>query len=328
MKKAVGAMLGSAVFAMLASACTQQDAADRFREPLPKASDARLNMPGSQVAGSPTQSATVHIQGGGSGSGDTGYAQFYALSRDLADGVDFVTLLITGTIGAITGNPPTTIDAKSATWGPAQGDALSPVMWKLVVTEVGDREFDYELDGRPHLSNNEADWRPILTGHGWGANDPNHRSGWFQFDNDAYRALDPQRGHDSGTARVTFDARTWPINIEASVKPGASPTTSFDVTVVHEKDGGGTVLLNAVGDIDQPKDGDNENLLLNSRWTSTGAGRADVKISGGSLGTITAFASECWSNTFARTYYTDNVNYRPAAGDATTCVYSQAQFPQ
>ena len=101
----------------------------------------------------------------------------------------------------------------------------------------------------------------------------------------------------------------------------------YDVTVAHDADGGGTLVVTAMADISSPPDGTNESVDENSRWNSTGAGRADVKMSGGDLST-TVLASQCWSSSFAQTYYTDNANYQPTAGDASTCAFAQAQFDQ
>jgi hypothetical protein len=317
------ALVGSTMFE---AGCTvQSNDASKYREPIPQASDAALALPGSQASATGGQSASsVHIQGGAAGGGTTGYATYYAFTRDIADAVDFTTAVILGALVAVTDGPPTTIDSSHAVWGPSNGgNALDPVTWKLVVTEVADREFDYEVDGRPHLSTSDADWKAILTGHGWGKTHPNHRTGWFQVDNDAFRALDPQRGRDQGTVKVTFDARSYPITIAAHVVQPATGSW-FDVTVTHQQDGSGTVGVIALGDVDTPKDGVNENVALDSRWNQTGAGRADVKLSGGDFKSLAVLASECWSSAFTRTYYTDSVGYQPTSGDPSSCVFPQA----
>ena len=75
-------------------------------------------------------------------------------------------------------------------------------------------------------------------------------------------------------------------------------------------------------------DGANESVSENSRWDTTGAGRADVRMTGGDFGSTVILASQCWSSQFAQTFYTDSVNYQPTAGDASTCAFAQAQFNQ
>jgi len=229
MKKTIASVVGIAGIAALAQACAVQSTdASKFREPIPQKSDVALGVPGSATAGSSTQSAGVKLQdnGPGGGSGGTGYAEFYSFTRSITDGVDTGTVLIIGEIEAITSLPPTTIDDNHAVWGPGSGDALDPVTWKLVVTQVGDREYDYEVDGRPHLSTSEADWKPLLQGHGYGNTHPMHRSGTFTLDNDAMRSLDPTRTSDTGTVKVTFDGRNYPIAITAAVAGSMSPCST------------------------------------------------------------------------------------------------------
>ena len=90
----------------------------------------------------------------------------------------------------------------------------------------------------------------------------------------------------------------------------------------------GTLILTALADASTPKDGTNENVDEKSRWDASGAGRADVKMSGGDFGSTTVMASQCWGSTFAQVYYTDNVDYQPTAGSASACAFGQASFDQ
>jgi hypothetical protein len=330
MHKTIAAVLGSAALVGWTQGCTLQTSdAERFREPIPQSSDATLALPGSLAAGGSAQSASaVRVQNNGTsgGAGTSGNASFYSFTRGIADTVYLVTVLILGEITAVTSLPPTTIDASHAVWGPGSGDALDPVSWKLTVTRAGDGGYDYEVDGRPHLSTSEADWRAILTGHGYDRADSRHRSGTFTVDSDALRALDPSRNGGTGTVKVTFDSRSYPVTITADVTTNDGTGQWFDVAVTHEQDGSGVVAVTALGDVSTPKDGTNENVAENSRWNATGAGRADVKMTGGDFGSKTVLASQCWSNTFAQTYYTDSVDYAPTTGDPSSCAFGEAQF--
>jgi hypothetical protein len=329
MDKIIAAVLTGGVLCGLTQGCTLQTGdANKYRQALPQTSDAALAVPGSQVSGSSAQSASgVRLQGigGGSGSGGSGYASFYVFTRDVADAVDLVTVLVIGEITAVTSLPPTTIDATHAVWGPGSSNALDPISWKLTVTRAGDGGYDYEVDGRPHLSTSDADWKAVVTGHGYDASDARHRSGTFTIDKDALRALDPSRNPEGGQIAITFDGRTYPISITADVTTDDGTNQWYDLAVTHGQDGSGTVGVKALADISSPKDGVNENVDEYSRWSSTGAGRADVKMSGGDL-PQTVLASQCWSSSFEQTYYTDNVNYQPTSGDASSCAFPQAQF--
>jgi hypothetical protein len=323
-------MLGAiAAMGIGSQGCTlkTQDSS-RFAEPIPQGSDVALGVPGSPSAvGTTAASASeLHIDGypnsGGAVGGD--YAFWYAFTRNVTDGVDLGTASILGTISLVVQLPATSTTANEAVWGPG-GDALDPAVWRLTVDEVATDEYDYHLDARPKASTSESDYRALLTGHGYGDASPSHRSGWFQIDQDAYNALEPLRAHDSGTVKVTYDLRAFPKTIEADVKHTADAAW-FDFVVTHDADGSGAVSANANGDISTPPDGTYETITLESRYDSTGAGRADVEVTGGDLGTQTVDSSECWGTTFAESYYTDDASWRPTSGDVAACVFPHAAF--
>jgi hypothetical protein len=140
-------------------------------------------------------------------------------------------------------------------------------------------------------------------------------------------ALDPTRSN-GGTAKITYDARGWPRTITADITTSDGTGQWYDATVSHGEDGSGILVLTALADASSTKDGVNESVDEKSRWDSTGAGRADVKMSGGDFGSKTVEASQCWGATFAQVYYTDNVNYQPTAGSASACAFAQAEFDQ
>jgi hypothetical protein len=327
--RTIAATLGIALATMTGGCVVQQPDATEYREAIPQQGDAQLAFAGTRATGgtgTTGQSLTtpqLHIAG--TGGGGTNYASFYEFTRSVADGVDTGTLLILAEVALVTSFPPTSIDGSHAVWGPG-GDALDPVEWKLTVTKTAEHEFDYEVDGRPHGSTDNSAWRSILTGHGYGHAHTLYRSGSFKLDGDTLKALDPTRSN-GGKISVQYDARAWPKTVTADVTTSDGSGQWFDVTVAHESDGGGTVVATALADISSPPDGTNESVDENSRWNSTGAGRADVKMSGGDL-SQTVLASQCWSSQFAQTYYTDSVDYQPTSGDPSTCAFAQAQFNQ
>jgi hypothetical protein len=326
-----GTPLGT-VMLMLTGCSLQTEDASKFRQPIPESSQVALGIAGSPYAATTTTQAApktaLTVQSGpGSGGGVTtaGDASYYQFTRSITDSVDTVTVAILGEVGAVMSLPPTTIDANHAVWGPGSSDALDPVTWRLTVTATGGGEYSYEVDGRPHLSTSDADWQAILTGQGYDATSPSYKTGTFTVNNDAMRALDPtQTG--TGTVSITYDARAYPVNATADVLPNDGTGQSYDVTVQHASDGSGVMTLNAVADVSTPPSGVNENVRENSRWDSTGAGRADVSMTGGQFGSTTVLVSQCWSDAFAQTYYTDSVNYEPTAGDPASCAFTQASF--
>jgi hypothetical protein len=319
-------LAGALLSAPLIGCSLKADASDAFREALPQEGDLSLKVPGGGGGSTKTASNGIHVQGGVASSN----AAYYVFTRNMTDVVDGGTAVILASIWTLVHSPATTIDpaGKTATWGPGQGTALEPAVWRFVVHEVGDKEYDYELDGRPRASTSEADFKVVLRGHGYGKSRPEHRLGWFQWDHDVARSLDPAgtKSTDSGTSKVTFDLRATPTTIAVELKPTATATWA-NVKVTHLAEGAGSVDISSLGDIeeDAKKDGKYEDIVLHSRWDKTGAGRSDVQLSGGSLSQLVK-ASECWSSAFTRSYYTDSATTQPTEGTPSACVFTEAQF--
>jgi hypothetical protein len=309
---------------VVGNACTvQADDAERFRDPIPQSADVATGIPGTAGAGAKTQS--LHLTDTPIGGASS--AKYYQLTRDLADTVDEATVWVLGVVWLIVHSPATTIELHKAVWGQGNGDALSPVVWRFTVNEVGDKEYDYALEGRPKGSTSEGDFKTVLSGHGFGKTRAEHRQGDFALDFDASRALDPARNKDTGTAKVVYDLRQFPATIDVDfASTDKSRYGSVDVT--HQKDGSGAVDIKMHDDIDPSKTTKLEDTVLHSRWDTTGAGRADVQITGGDLpaNIPVVNASECWSSTFARVFYKDSANIEPAAGNDSVCVFPQASF--
>jgi hypothetical protein len=57
-----------------------------------------------------------------------------------------------------------------------------------------------------------------------------------------------------------------------------------------------------------------------SRWLASGAGRADLVASGGSLPTgFVVHATECWDASFNRVFYTEDVDPTKSEGSVSAC---------
>src|SRR5262249_401565 len=136
------AATGLVTLALGAGCVAKEDDAARFREPIPHAEDVGLKVPGASAA-SGTTTQTLRRPGAPATPAPAG--EYYRLTRDLTGAVDLVTAITLGAIWALVQTPPTSIDAKHAVWGPGQGTALDPVVWRFRVTEVADGEYDYVL---------------------------------------------------------------------------------------------------------------------------------------------------------------------------------------
>ncbi|MBX3227854.1 MAG: hypothetical protein KIT84_22860 [Labilithrix sp.] len=317
--------LWSLAFVTLAcgAGCTvnQSSDADRFREAIPTQQEVALSVPGgSDGTTIGKRSAGLGVRTNGAG----GNAQYYQFTRDVTGAVDLTTGVILGGIWAIVNTEPTSLEDKKAVWGPGSGNALEPAVWRFTVTEVGDAEYDYALEGQPKSG---GEWLAVLKGHGWGKSSPKHRQGWFEADNDAYKKLEPTRGKDEGTTKITYDLQKLPATIAVELRPEPAKG-SLDVKVVHESDGAGSVDIAGTTDVSDAKDTALETVHLVSKWNATGAGRGDISISGGDLPAEipSVTASECWSATFQRVYYKDSVDFEPPEGEESACAVSASQL--
>jgi hypothetical protein len=260
------------------------------------------------------------------------YARWYGFTRVVTGGVNVVTAAVLGSVWAIVRTEPASIENGEATWGPYT-EALNPVTYRFRVTRVDEAMYDYVLEGRPKTSGSDGDYEAVLTGRGYGKRHEKHGEGDFTIDLDTARELDPfAHADDSGSVRIvhqlphdiTSGGDAVPRTIVAEVKPNpaVNPET-FTVTSTANEDGTGTLRVDAVGDVDDTKTTELEDIVVGSRWRADGAGRADITIAGGDVpadpGVVTAV--ECWGADFMRSYYSDSLDSEPAFGEASACVY-------
>ena len=301
------------------------DDGEEYREALPLREAVVIAGPETEDTG---QTRTASITGSrplaerSLGRGDS--ARWYGFTRAVRGGVNLVTASVLGSVWTLVHLEPSAIVDGEATWGPYT-DALEPVTYRFRVTRVARAEYDYVLEGRPKSSRAEADYRPVLSGHGYGKLHAQHGQGDFVIDLSAARELDPiAHEDDSGTVRIVHDL---PQTVAAEVRPDpALERESFRVTSKAEPDGTGSLRVQAKTDVDDSKATALEDVVVDSRWRADGAGRADIVITGGDIaadpGAVSAV--ECWGADFTRSYYADSLDLDPAAPnqrDETACVY-------
>jgi hypothetical protein len=327
--RSLAALLG----ALAAPACVLQAENDvaRFREAVPGREAVALSGPESRTQTSGTQSAvpSSSLQAEDAPASDQ-WAEWYAFTRQVRDGVNAVTGSVLGGVWYIVHTRPTSIGDDEAVWGP-HTDPLEPATWRFRVREVAENEYEYVLEGRPKTSTAEADYRTVLRGTGYGKRDARHGDGSFLVDLDAARQLDPLKHRDdSGTVTVehdlprtiTTDVFAVPRVITAELRPSASPDWIV-ITSTTNEDFTGSIVVNGFVDIDESKLTKREDVLIESRWDGTGAGRADITIAGGDLDPSydPVNATECWGADFSRVHYSDSAGFEAAYGDAASCAY-------
>lgn len=323
----------------LVPGCTlqKQDDGEEFREVVPLREAVVVAGPeGDSSADASTASApnAAHPLATTRPLGRTDYAKWYGFTRAVRGGVNVVTGAVLGSAWLIVHSEPSSVKDGEAIWGPYT-DALEPATYRFRVTRVAEAEYDYFLEGRPKQSKSDEDYQIVLKGHGYGKRHQLHGEGEFSIDLDVARELDPPAHEkDSGTVRIVHHLPhdigeghgALPRSIVAEVKPDpAINPESFTVTSNANEDGTGSLHVDANADVDDSKTTRLEDIVVDSRWRADGAGRADITIAGGDIpanpGPGVVSAVECWGADFARSYYTDSIEFSPTEGDATACVY-------
>ncbi|MBX3182692.1 MAG: hypothetical protein KIT72_19145 [Polyangiaceae bacterium] len=307
----------------LGGGCVVEEVPDhsQFVEALPQSANVALAGPsaeGSQRTsewGGGALGGTTRAMGGGA---PGSYAESYILTRSVRDSVNTVTYGILGSIWLlVTHVPPTEVTENEAVWGPYD-DALKPDVVRFRMKRVDDH-YEYVLEGRPK-SDASAPFSTVMSGLGYGKSHPEHGNGRFLVDLDTARALDPMSvdGDDTGTVVIEHWLATGERHVIADHRETASERTVRAESRALE-DGTGTLFIDAHQDLEDSATPAMEDITLNVRWASSGAGRADFSFVGGDVGERMSYV-ECWSTSFTRSYlgaegYED--------GDAASCVYQE-----
>jgi hypothetical protein len=296
------------MLSLLLIGCAPQEK-DELATAVPSRSALSLNVPQNGSSDGANASALL---------GDR--ASLYSFTRVVSRSVNGGVAAILGHIEFITDHKPTQRDANRAAWGPMT-TGLDPAEWMLVVERVGVKQFNYVLAGKPTGADDSA-YKPVMGGH---ANvvDETHGSGDFLLDFSAIHALDDSSRAQGGIA-VHYDNVADPRNVEVAFKDfsdaeGVMPRDALYRYAEHPDHSGNFEFVTP-----QDIDGDGatkEVLAVLTRWQATGAGRSDATATGGSLADLTVHVVECWDASFAESYYHDNLDIKPTAGDAASCVF-------
>jgi hypothetical protein len=251
-------------------------------------------------------------------------ADWYVATRDVTrmfNGGSAWVLILVHTIVKF---PVTSVNGDTYTWGP-WSDTLDPAEYKLDVRELADGTYEYRLSGRSKIVAS-SQFEVVIDGKADPRPGELKGNGQFLLDFDASRRVNPvDAGTERGTITAHYDLAARHLDLEIdSVDDRGQPVTA-DYAYNETAGGGGDMTFNINGNAG--KTDLNEQITLRSRWQATGAGRADARLAGGDLGTLTAIASECWDTGFKRVYYTDSVSFAPTEGVVSACAFATADLP-
>jgi hypothetical protein len=252
-------------------------------------------------------------------------ATFYVATRGVTmtfnGGAAWVLLLI----HAIVQQPVTSVNGNVYTWGPGSGNALDPAIYKLDVTANADGTYDYVLSGH-NKQDTSGHFIAIIDGHADPRPGEALGNGTFLLDFDAARTVDPiDNANNKGQVDVHYDLAAKHLDLTIMSTDANGQPVALDYAYDETATGGGDMTLDLLANVGGTSAV--EDVTLRSRWLDTGAGRGDARIAGGDLGSNQAIASECWSQSFQRVFYTDSANWQPTEGDPTLCAFTDVDLP-
>ena len=220
--------------------------------------------------------------------------------------------------------PPTYLDTENnqAEWGP-WSTALDPVETLLrVAYDPSLDTHSWGFDQWP--SDAESDQASsVIVGEVDAGATRDISSGHFDVDFTAIHELDPTE-FATGQFEVAYDIHDQGVTATVGFIDFGPDGITAEYTYDQTFEGEGRMDLVVHADINpESGTGAEETWATMSRWTADGAGRVDILISDGDLGSDTATIIECWSSGFEAVYHAESMGDLEE-GDATLCVFEDA----
>lgn len=306
-----------------------------FRSGVPSSASVSLSVPTSSTAvqTSPTQPMLQTGTTQQALQGDP--ASLYQLTRAVTVGVNLGTVTVLGLIRAITDQTPTSFDGNTAVWGPYTA-SHSPNTWRLTLMKSGDHTYSYALEGKDKNAP-DSSYLVVLSGTHTPALDASGRperdfgSGTFLIDWDKAQQL-PEHDDNVGTAAFTYarpslqDTAHIDVAFRGTLRLFTPGTTDADYHWDETPGQGGNFTFTTQTNVDRDANNTLEDLAIKSRWQAGGAGRSDVKATGGDLPSP-ATVNECWNASFQSTYLNESFDASAGYGtEATDCVFTSADY--
>lgn len=331
-------ILASAAVAAFALTGASGCARNPFGNVIPNNGQVRLNVPGATAQKG--QALLVGTE-----------AEFYGATRKIANDVNGGVGFVFRIVEEITKLPPTSTDDETvAVWGPSEPEGLEKNSFRFTVNKVDDATFDYKLEARPKAATEEADFVIVFEGTAVpGEDDKGH--GDLDVHWGAVRSLDDTECL-IGDLHVDYAADEEPRRLDVhfiEVADGCADAAPTNATYHYTEaaDASGQLdfaFVQNLHKLDENKPLE-ETFAIRSRWLGDGAGRSDVRVSGGEIpadlaanipGTdaTTADVVECWDSSF-NVVYADTTpdELEPhlgheQEGDVAACAFQDASFSE
>jgi hypothetical protein len=308
--------------------------ADEFRGGVPTREAVNLQVPGGSTSGALTAEGVTRSALLGE------KADTYTTTRAITAVVNGGTWAVLSLVRTVIDFPASSLHGDTAVWGP-HTEPLSPNTWKLTVTRLEKNKFHWLFEARAKVDPDTA-FMSIIEGTHTAALDGAGRpmegfgSGDFVIDWDAAAKL-PEHDDNVGRAAFTY-SRLSPAavtSVDVDFKGIQDKTTHEVFDAVYRygatPGAGGDLRYAADQDITPgpgPTGTAKEHFTVHSRWQETGAGRCDIRATGGDLDAIplVVTGSECWDSNFLSVY--KNLSYDPNGdwGAEASCAFTPAEY--
>jgi hypothetical protein len=277
-------------------------------------------------------------------------AEYYHLTVDISEGLNFYMLGTLGFIDEILSYPHSSNEDEYCVWGPFIYDGLDPVetQFRMRRSESVTGGFDYYWEQRP--KNTTVDFTAIWGGEIIPSTDTARRgTGNLYIDYTAAQALDPTF-NATGLISVEYDTYTDGrlIDIEFDQVAFADGFGSNDYGVptdaeyhYHNRaDNSGEFTFVYQADLEETGGTALESIVQTTLWKpepNLGAGGSTFEVTGGDLaadGFDKIVGYECWDSLFKRTYFElvayetggGTIDIEEAQGVETDCVFDRADY--
>jgi hypothetical protein len=322
--------LASLSCSSLLGACRAVDDVDTYRNGIPRQETVEMRVPASSSGQALTVESNARALRGE-------VADTYKVTRAVSVAVNGGGGLVLALVKAVVAHRPTSISANGAVWGPWKGGPLDPLTYKVTVDKLADHQFAYKFEGRGKANDTGA-FVTILSGTHTaavdGAGDPleGFGKGTFTLDWDA-RATLPAPGPEVGKATYVYSrlSATAAVEVDAQfrkVKDNERPGQLVDLDYLYRATPGAGGSMEFLHSLPASMTDAGGRWAVKSRWSEAGAGRSDIKASGGKLPAgATVMASECWNTSFASMFL--SASWVPGGGygdENTDCVFKPAEY--
>ncbi len=249
-------------------------------------------------------------------------ATFYTMTRQISTQLNGAAASFFDMIDSAVATPPTIHDDTHAEWGPFT-PALSPMTMMLAVQRVDALDYNFFLGGK--LKGAPDSTFTGLLGGSAHRDDATRESGQLEVNFTTLNTLDPTTHSATGAIAFVHDETADPRTVDVhfgDFVDGTAGATPLNATYQYAEhaDSSGSFQFALRTNFDNDPADILEDAALTSRWLASGAGRADMVASGGSLPSgFVVHATECWDANFARVYYAEDVDPTKTEGSASDC---------